>query len=138
MNNLFPSIRNYEKATVLSFYIVLLIRIINNNYLYYYLYPSVFIVTVSGIILKTKYFKNIDQLLNIQIFTHYLLPFFLIYNKSKKIRRENKKKFYLAILGIVIYNIYIYILTGKSIFQIYDNQVLIANLISILLLLLIK
>ena len=138
MDNLFPSIRNYQKATVVSFYLALLIRIINNNTLYYYLYPSIFIVTLSGIILKTNYFKNLEQLLNIQIFTHYLLPFFLIYNKSKKIRRENKKKFYLAILGIVMYNIYIYILTGKSIFQIYDNRVLIAKLISILLLLLIR
>ena len=120
MDNLFPSIRNYQKATVVSFYLAFLIRIINNNSLYYYLYPSIFIVTVSGIILKTNYFKNLEQLLNIQIFTHYLLPFFLVYNKSKKIRCENKKKFYLAILGIVMYNIYIYILTGKSIFQIYD------------------
>ena len=139
MNNIFPNIKNYDKATTLSFYIVLLLRLVNNTELYYYYYPSAFVIMVSGLLLKSDIFNNVKSLFDIKTFTYYILPLLLIHpyfykTNKKKQEQLNKNKFLYSVISIVIYNIYLYLL-NKNIIQVYGNQVFLAILISLLLIL---
>ena len=123
--SLIPPI-NSTKATHLSFWITLLIIVLQNQILKHLYLPISFFIMISGIVLQTENFKKLQNIFSINNYINYFFPFILLYSTTKN-RSFDKLNLSVLFLLFCLYNLII-----GNVWEIYGDDITISLLSSFL------